>query len=153
MAEIIDGATAPTGADVFQPPGALAAKAHIKSFEQYRELLIDDTVIVLRGKIEDRSEEPGLILEQLMTIEEALKKFDGGLIVHVEPEDDALLPRLKQTLQKHKGRRPLYLSVKGSDGHTRRIRCGSDLRVSINAELTEEIDCLLGRGRTRLARM
>jgi acetyl-CoA synthetase len=38
MAEIVDRETAPTGADIFQPPGALAAKAHIKSFEQYREM-------------------------------------------------------------------------------------------------------------------
>jgi DNA polymerase-3 subunit alpha len=124
-----------------------------RSFEQYRELLVDDTVIVCRGKVEDRNEEPGLILEELMTIEDALAKFEGGLIVHIEPEDDALLPQLKTTLQGHKGKRPLYLSVKGSDGHTRRIRLGTDMRVKIDAELTEEVDQLLGRGRVRLARM
>ena len=123
-----------------------------RTFEEVGELLVDDTVVVIQGKVEDR-EEPGLILEQIMTIEDALKRFEGGLVVHIEPEDQGLLPQLKATLEQHKGKRPLYLTVKGGDGHVRRIRCGGDLRVDINAELTEEVDRLLGRGRVKLARM
>jgi DNA polymerase-3 subunit alpha len=123
-----------------------------RTFEEVRELLVDDTVVVIQGKVEDR-EEPGLILEQIMTIEDALRRFEGGLVVHIEPEDQGLLVQLKATLEQHKGKRPLYLTVKGTDGHVRRVRAGGDLRVDINAELTEEVDRLLGRGRVKLARM
>ena len=123
-----------------------------RTFDEVREMLVDDTVVVIKGKVEER-EEPGLILERIMTVEDALRGFEGGLVVHVEPEDDHLLPQLKSTLQQHKGARPLYLTVRGSDGHVRRVRAGGDLKVSINAELAEEVDALLGRGRVKLARM
>jgi DNA polymerase-3 subunit alpha len=123
-----------------------------RTFEEQRGRLADDTVVVVQGKVEER-EEPGLILEQVLTVEEALQRFEGGLVVHIEPEDQQLLPRLKQTLLQHKGPRPVYLTVRGSDGHLRRIRAGGDLRVAINADLTEEVDRLLGRGRVKLARL
>jgi len=38
MAETLSVESAPKGAGVFQPPGKLAAQAHIKSFEQYKEM-------------------------------------------------------------------------------------------------------------------
>jgi DNA polymerase-3 subunit alpha len=123
-----------------------------RTFEELRGKLADDTVVVVQGKVEER-EEPGLILEQILSIEEALQRFEGGLVVHIEPEDQELLPRLKQTLLQHKGQRPVYLTVRGSDGNLRRVRAGGDLRVAINTELTEEVDRLLGRGRAKLARL
>ena len=87
-----------------------------RTFEELRGKLADDTLVVVQGKVEER-EEPGLILEQLLTIEEALLRFEGGLVVHVEPEDHELLPRLKQTLLAHKGPRPVYLTVRGRDAN------------------------------------
>jgi hypothetical protein len=71
----------------------------------------------------------------------------------VTPEDSGRLAELKATLERHKGRRPLYLLVTGEDGCTRRVRAPSDMRVDISAELATDVDRLLGRGRVRLARL
>ena len=69
-----------------------------------------------RGKVEERSEEPALILDEVLTVDDALRRFEGGLMVHLEPEDDGLLPQLKQTLLRHPGQRPLFFQVVGRDG-------------------------------------
>ena len=38
MADAVSVESGPTGAGVFQPPSDLVAKAHVKSFEQYKEM-------------------------------------------------------------------------------------------------------------------
>ncbi|MEO6709551.1 MAG: DNA polymerase III subunit alpha, partial [Planctomycetota bacterium] len=124
-----------------------------RTFEQFRHLLADDTVVLARGKLDERGEEPALILEELMTIEDALKRFDGGLVVAVGPEDGPHLEALRSTLKRHPGKRPLFLLVTGDDGNMRRVRAGTELYVDINATLAEEVDRLLGKSRVRLARL
>ncbi len=124
-----------------------------KAFEQFKDKLVADSVVIVRGKVEERAEEPGLLLGDLLTIEEALARFEGGVIVHLEPEDSGLLRDLRDTLKRFPGRRPLYLSVRGGDGALRRVRAGSDFRVQVSAELAENVDRLLGKGRMRLARL
>jgi DNA polymerase-3 subunit alpha len=124
-----------------------------KAFEQFKHKLVEDSVVIVRGKVEERSEEPGLLLSDVLTIEEALARFEGGVIVHVEPEDSGLLVPLRDTLRRHTGRRPVYLQVRGSDGAIRRVRTAADCHVRISAELAEQVDQLLGKGRMRLARL
>jgi DNA polymerase-3 subunit alpha len=124
-----------------------------RTFEQFKAKLVDDAVVVIRGKVEERAEERSLILDEVWTVDEALRRFDGGLVVRLEPQDHDLLVPLRDTLRKHPGRRPVYLQVRGGDEQTRRVRCGSDLRVDISPALAEQVDKLLGRGRVRLARM
>ena len=122
-----------------------------RTFEQFRNLLADDTVVLARGKLDERGEEPALILEELMSVEDALKRFEGGLVVQVGPEDAPQLAALRSTLQRHPGKRPLFLLITGDDGHMRRVR--AELCVDINATLAEEVDRLLGKSRVRLARL
>ena len=110
-------------------------------------------MIVCRGKLEEKNEEPALILEEAMTLEEALKRFEGGLVVQLEPTDRERLGGLQAALSAHPGKNPVFFLVAGEDGYLRRVRAGKDLRVKISAELAESVDALLGRGRVRLARI
>ena len=121
-----------------------------RTFDQYRHLLADDTVVLARGKLDERGEEPALILEELMSVEDALKRFEGGLVVQLVPDDAPQLAALRETLKRHPGKRPLFLQVTGDDGHMRRVRL--EHGVEINAKLAEEVDSLLGKSRVRLAR-
>jgi DNA polymerase III subunit alpha len=132
--------------------GSVSVTCFPRVLEQFRALIAEDSVVVCRGKLEERSEEPALILEEVLEVDGALKRFEGGLMVHLEPEDDGLLPQLRQTLLRHPGQRPLFFQVLGQDGRVRRVRAGGELRVEISAALAKEVDALLGRGRVRLVR-
>ncbi len=133
--------------------GGVSAICVPRTFEQHRSLIVADTVVVCRGKVEQRSEDPSLILEQVLSVDEALRRFEGGLLVEIEPEDSERLAVLKEIVARHRGRRPLYLRVRGADGRIRRVRAGSDMNVDINPELAREVDALLGRGRVHLVRV
>ena len=132
--------------------GSVQVTVFPRTFEAFKQLLVDDTVVIARGKLDERGEEAALILEELLTVEDALKRFEGGLAVQLRPEDQPLLESLRATLQRHPGKRPVYLLVTGDDGHVRRIR-PDQLRVDINSTLAEEVDRLLGKSRVRLARL
>ena len=131
--------------------GGVPVTCFPRTFDESRELLVEDTVVVARAKV-DESDEPGLILEELLTVEDALARFEGSLVVCLEPDDAPQLPELREVLLRHPGQRPVYLQVRGSDGASRRVKAGNQVRVSIGEGLAEDVGHLLGRNRVRLAR-
>jgi DNA polymerase-3 subunit alpha len=133
--------------------GAVGVTVFPRAYEQFKERLVEDTVVIVRGKVEERADEAALMLDEVLSIEEALGRFEGGLMVQLEPEDVGVLVPLRDTLARHQGKRPVYFQVRGGDGFLRRVRAGSNCRVHISADLAESIDRLLGRGRVRLARL
>jgi DNA polymerase III subunit alpha len=133
--------------------GSINVTCFPRTFEECKDRLEDGAVVVIRGKLEEDSDEPGMLLDKVLSLEEALASFRGGLMVHVGAEDKGLLPKLRDILDTHRGRQPLYLQVTGDDGRSRRIRAGNDWGVAISNELAIEVDELLGRGRVRMARV
>ena len=129
-----------------------------RTYEKYEEALVEDTIVVIRGKLEERitgddsPAETRILLDEVLTVEEALTRFEGSLVITLDPTDAVLLPQLKGLVDRFPGERPLYLEVAGRDGKKRRVRASADTRVGISAELATEIDHLLGKGRAHLAR-
>jgi DNA polymerase-3 subunit alpha len=124
-----------------------------RTYEEQKARIEDGAVVICRARLEDGAEEPALLLEELWTVEDALARFQGGVVVRIEPEDEHLLADLRRIVAAHRGRSPLYLQVTGQDGRTRRVRAGGELRVAISERFAREVNALLGQGRVRLARL
>jgi DNA polymerase-3 subunit alpha len=133
--------------------GSVPVTVFPRTYDEQKGRFAEDTLIVARAKLEEHAEEPALILEEALSIEEALKRFEGGLVVELAPDDRERLEPLRNALASHPGRNPVYFLVNGDDGYLRRVSAGRDVAVAISAELAERVDTLLGRGRVRLARM
>lgn len=133
--------------------GSVGVTCFPRTYEQFRDSIEDDAIVVCTGKVEERSDEPGLILDQVLSVDEALARFEGGVVIRLEPPDRPRLPDLRQLVGRHKGKNPLYLQVLGEDGRLRRLRSGDSTRVGLSADLAQEVDTLLGKGRVRLARI
>lgn len=128
-----------------------------RTYEESKQWLADDTLVVCRGKLEEKLEDdgsqPALLLDAAMPIETALEDFDGALLIRLGPEDSDHLSGLNQILTAHPGARQVYFEVQGADGYLRRVRAGSERRVHINAQLANGVGALLGDGKVRLARI
>ena len=133
--------------------GSVGVTCFPRTYEEQRAKIEDGAIVVVRGKLEADSEEPALLLDEVFTVEEAIARFQGGIVVAVEESDAHLLDELKRTLERHKGGRPVFLSVRGADGKVRRVKAGPNWSVSISEPFAKEVDALLGRGRVRLARV
>ncbi len=132
--------------------GSIPVTCFPRTYETCRELLVDGAVLVCSGKLEERSEEPALLMDTVIEVDDAIARFEGGIMVDLQQEDAQRLEALREILQAHRGQRSLHFRVEGADKIKRRIRAGSDSRVAITAELANQIDALLGRGRVHLAR-
>jgi len=132
--------------------GNVSVACFPRTYAECRDDLADGEIVIVRGKMEEDADDPNLLLDEVMTLEDALQRFEGGLVVPVTPEDTALLPDLQEIFLRHPGRQSVYLQVRGDDGTTRRIRAGSQCRISISEPFAQEIDALLGKGRVSLTR-
>jgi DNA polymerase-3 subunit alpha len=128
-----------------------------RSYERFKPLIVEDSVVICRGRLEERSGDDagtgvGLLLDEVLPPEEALRHFKGGLIIHLRASDDGLLPRLSELVRTHRGPSRLFFEIEGLDGRRRRVRSSERHNVCISSELARGIEGILGSGRTRLAR-
>jgi DNA polymerase-3 subunit alpha len=129
-----------------------------RTYEQFKALLVEDSVVICRGKLEDRSGDEasgpaGVLLDEVLRLEEALKVFKGGLIIRLRPEDDDKIPQISSLVGTHRGPNRLFFEVEGADGRLRRVRSSERHSVRISTELAKGIEGILGSGRTKLARI
>jgi DNA polymerase III alpha subunit len=124
-----------------------------RTWEECGARIEDGAVLVCRARLEEGAEEPALLLEEAWTVDEALARFVGCVVVRLGREDAHLLPGLRAAVERHRGKSPLFLQVTGEDGQSRCIRAGGELSIEISERFAREIDGLLGRGRLRLARI
>jgi len=132
--------------------GSIPVTCFPRTYAECRDDVGNGEIVVLRGRMERDADDPNLLLDEVMTLEEALQRFDGGLVIPVTPADVELLPRLQELFQRHPGRQSVYLQVQGNDGTTRRVRAGSHCRISISEPFAREVDELIGEGRVSLTR-
>jgi DNA polymerase-3 subunit alpha len=133
--------------------GSIPVTVFARIFEEQRERIEDGRIVVCRGKLEEDTEEPAMLLEEVLTVEEAVARFSGGIVITLEESDRHALPELQIVISRHKGRSPLFFAVRGADGQRRRVRADKNWGVAISEGFAREVDQLLGRGRVRLARV
>ncbi|MEM7309471.1 MAG: DNA polymerase III subunit alpha [Planctomycetota bacterium] len=138
--------------------GGVPVTCFPRTFEANREKLIDDALVLCRAKTEETAEgevqmQVSLILDEVLLLEEALERFEGGLVVELRPQDEDTLHPLSEVLRAHQGPRRLFFEVEGKDGLRRRVRAGQDQGVRISPDLVKAVGaCLGGPGRVKLAR-
>jgi DNA polymerase-3 subunit alpha len=139
--------------------GGVSVTCFPRTFEANRNKLTDDALVVCRARVEETADDEirtqvGLILEEVLSLEEALERFEGGLVIRVGPGDRPALKPLTEVLRAQRGERRIFLEVEGEDGVHRRVRASQEQGVRISSALVRELDAVLGEpGRVQLARM
>ncbi|MHC4261398.1 MAG: DNA polymerase III subunit alpha [Planctomycetota bacterium] len=132
--------------------GSVGVTVFPRALEGCKERLIDDTIVVVQATAEDRGEGMALVLDDVLTVEDAIGRFEGALVIKLDPTDEHRLGDLKQLVGGRSGANALYFDVEGSDGRTRRVRAPRN-GVELDPELIRALDDLLEPGRCSLARI
>ncbi|MFM7282894.1 MAG: OB-fold nucleic acid binding domain-containing protein, partial [Planctomycetia bacterium] len=82
--------------------GSIPVTVFPRTFEEQRERIEDGRIVVCRGKLEEDTEEPAMLLEEVLTVEEAVARFSGGIVITLEESDRHALPELKIVISRHK---------------------------------------------------
>jgi DNA polymerase-3 subunit alpha len=96
--------------------GSVDAIIFPKNFERYSNYLTLNNVVVLKGGLIGTQGQSEIIVEDIMTLEEARQKFSpNSCEVHIKLSttryDDALSEELKKILENHKGKSKVFIDL------------------------------------------
>jgi len=144
--------------DLEDPTGIVRRILWPEDYARLGEKVQPEAVVFLKGKVDRRSREPNLIVNQLFTVEEADKNFTTQLAINFTRglHGGRVMTRTKQILESHPGKTDVILIVDTPDPadpsqHFRYLlSTPSQLKVSCSADLQSALHETLGREHIQL---
>ncbi|HUG89644.1 MAG TPA: DNA polymerase III subunit alpha [Planctomycetaceae bacterium] len=138
--------------DLEDPDGVVRCIMWPEEFAVHGHRIVPDTILFCKGRVDRRGREPNLIVNQIMSLDEADRDFTEQLAIKFQrglhsPDD---MRRVRTILARHPGRTEVVLVVDTRDelDPGRRLRyllsTPTDLRVSCTAELRSALGEVLG---------
>lgn len=126
------------------------------------EKVVADSIVVVKGRIDLRSREPNIIVNKLLTLEEAEKEFTKQVAIRFQRglHTDEDMKRVKDLLSRYPGKTPVTIVVEtndpkasptngnGNGAHPGRVRAilSTSIQVAARPELKEDLKLILGEG-------
>ncbi|MBC7818907.1 MAG: DNA polymerase III subunit alpha [Planctomycetaceae bacterium] len=144
--------------DLEDPTGIVRCIMWPEDYARLGDKVQPEAVVFLKGKVDRRSREPNLIVNQLLTIEEADKNFTTQIAINFKRglHGEREMTRTKQILENHPGKSDVILIVDTPDpaDPTQHFRfvlsTPNQLKVSCNADLQTSLNDLLGHEHIQL---
>ncbi|HLQ44443.1 MAG TPA: OB-fold nucleic acid binding domain-containing protein, partial [Planctomycetaceae bacterium] len=139
--------------DFEDPSGIVRCIMWPEDYARLGEKVQPEAVVFLKGKVDRRSREPNVIVNQLLTIEEADKNFTTQIAINFQRglHGEREMTRAKQILESHPGKTDVVLIIDTPDPQDSRqhwryvLSTPTQFKVSCNADLQSELHELLGR--------
>ena len=120
---------------------------------KYADLLIEDTVVFVRGRLDYRRENPNIIASELIKLDEVRGKIAARIQIHLNAGEVSKekVAMIKSLCQSHKGRSPVYVAVTTDKG---KVYTAADREFSVNPDLDfcRKMKQLVGDDNFQLAR-
>jgi DNA polymerase-3 subunit alpha len=121
---------------------------------KYPHAIAAEQIVFIRGKVDKRRETPGVIVNELVPIAEAMSRFTRCVKVEIDRVEGAIetLKQLKSVLAKHTGNCQTFLSVPAPGEKRALIVLDKQWSIRATPELKRELEFVLnGQGRVELA--
>ena len=118
------------------------------SFAVFGQMLTVDKILFVKGKVDLTRETPQIICEELIDIEHAATKIAANRSVNILLEE-ALATRekissLKSICAAHRGRSPVYITIKTMTGVKVKTMAGKNLNVNPSTDFCRQMENLIG---------
>jgi DNA polymerase-3 subunit alpha len=126
--------------------GSIDVRFFPSTYEQVGIQLAEDSVVVVKGRLDKRETTPQLIATELTVLDVNDTAEDRGPLVLVLPAPRVtppLVARLKEIIQSHPGTAEVRLKLQGHHGATV-LALGASLRVARSGALMGDLKALLG---------
>ncbi|MEM7326407.1 MAG: DNA polymerase III subunit alpha, partial [Actinomycetota bacterium] len=113
-----------------------------RTFADYGHLLEDDRIVIIRGRVDKRDDQPKLMAQTIEVLNADLLGSAPPLRLEVRPNQlsDALIDRLKIILAEHRGDSPVYIHLSEDSA----VRLSDEYCVDASNGLVPELRVLLG---------
>jgi DNA polymerase-3 subunit alpha len=123
-----------------------------RTLEDFGEVLAVDKILFVKGKVDCRRENPNIICERLVTLEEASEKLAARVWVKLTSDDitPEKVARIREICSRHKGKSYVHMSVETPGGY--RIQAIADKKLSVRADVDfcRQLEKVVGQGKVQL---
>ena len=113
-----------------------------RSYTDYGHLLEDDRIVIVRGRVDRRDDQPKLMAQSIEVFDAERAGGAPRLQLDIRPDQlsDELISRLKVVLSEHQGKSPVYIHLSDSKA----IKLSEAFCVDTSNGLIPELRVLLG---------
>jgi len=128
-----------------------------EEFSRQGDKLESEDILYVQGRVDRRGREPNVVVNKLLTLEEAEKQFTRQIAIKIQKglHPDDCLPRIREILQRYPGRTSVMLYIDSHDdasGEWTRyvLSLPASIQVSGSESLQRDLEGLLGNGAVQL---
>jgi DNA polymerase-3 subunit alpha len=135
------------------PQGTAEVVLFPRTLQQYGNMIVEDRVVFVRGKVDCKREKPNVYVDELISVEDVTEKLAAKVRIRLNSREVSRerIAEIKTICQHHKGRSPLYVSVQTEAG---RVHTTADKAfcVNPNVEFCKKMKRVVGAENFTLAR-
>jgi DNA polymerase-3 subunit alpha len=122
-----------------------------KTYEQYASMVGVDKIVFVRGKVDCRRENPNILAEELIEVDEAIDKLTSHVWIQLTGFDitEEKINRIRSVCTSHRGKSPVHVSVQTGKY---KIAAVADKALSVrpDAEFYRKMESVVGAGKVRI---
>ena len=124
--------------------GAVDVMVYSKAYETHAMNLVEDRVVVIRGRVDKREEQPRLTILDLSLLDISAAPT-GPLVISMDQTrcTPPVVDRIKEILRSHPGKREVHLRLDEGE-KSMVLKIGDDLRVTASPSLSADLKSVLG---------
>ena len=124
--------------------GGIDVRFFSNSYQQHALNLIEDRIVVIRGRIDKKEETPQVTAIDL-SIPDINQAPIGPFIIKLEAErcTPPIVDRMKEILRSHPGTREVHLKIEGGSKNTI-LRLDDGLKITASPSLSADLKSILG---------
>jgi DNA polymerase-3 subunit alpha len=121
-------------------------------FARFKEEIRDDVPYIIKGSVDRRREEPTLIINRILTLEQAKRELARGLylLLRLGRSQTEDIDRLGAVLRQSPGPCPVFLTIKDGADKFCVLKLGRDFGVNPSTFAQEDLEAILGPNSVRL---
>ncbi len=126
--------------------GSMEATVFAKELERFTDLLAEDKILFLRGRVDRYREEPSLRVSDVIPVEKVREVCSQRVLLRLKDANDAVLEKIRTTVTTYPGTCELYFQVQAEDGSRVTLSTGSQFRFAPQPEVVAHLEEIAGPG-------
>jgi DNA polymerase-3 subunit alpha len=120
---------------------------------RYKEEVAEDRICFVVATVERTREEPGLVFNRIISVEQREREGTTGLVIGLELEENPeRIDAVARILQRSRGSCPVFLSIRDRSGKRALLKLGAEFTINPATLAKGELEAILGPGRVQFSR-
>ncbi len=128
--------------------GSIEVLVFPSCYKDYARFVRPNFVVFVNGRLNLREEQPKLVADSIIPIEEAKKKLTRSVLVRLLSQglDESIFDKVREILLRHHGDIPVYLNLSTKESRSYNILIDKTFFVEPTDELMQELEGIVGKG-------